>query len=131
MIAIAWVGCIAVILIHFVLYTWLNKKTSCIPRHNRTSSNNQLMQKKQSLLHSFGHAFNGMFHFFLKDRNGEIHLFSALLACASGIYFGLSEGEWLAISFCIGLVIALEMVNAAIEQLCNLVHAEYHPIIKK
>ncbi len=26
MIAIAWVGCIAVILIHFVLYTWLNKK---------------------------------------------------------------------------------------------------------
>ena len=31
MIAIAWVGCIAVILIHFVLYTWLNKKTSCIP----------------------------------------------------------------------------------------------------
>ncbi|HNP24283.1 MAG TPA: diacylglycerol kinase family protein [Panacibacter sp.] len=89
------------------------------------------MQKKQSLLHSFGHAFNGMFHFFLKDRNGEIHLFSALLACASGIYFGLSEGEWLAISFCIGLVIALEMVNAAIEQLCNLVHAEYHPIIKK
>ena len=46
-------------------------------------------------------------------------------------YILIVEGEWLAISFCIGLVIALEMVNAAIEQLCNLVHAEYHPIIKK
>ncbi len=89
------------------------------------------MQKKQSLLSSFRHAFNGMFHFFLKDRNGEIHLFSALLACAFGIYFEIAMSEWLTILVCIGLVIALEMMNAAIENLCNLVHEAYHPVIKK
>lgn len=89
------------------------------------------MQKKQNLLRSFRHAFNGMFQFFLKDRNGEIHLFAALLACAAGIYFDISVSEWLAILLCIGLVIALEMMNAAIESLCDLVHETYHPLIKK
>lgn len=88
------------------------------------------MQKQQNLLSSFRHAFNGMFHFFLKDRNGEIHLFAALLASALGIYFEISVNEWMAILLCIGLVIALEMMNAAVEKLCDHVRAERHPAIK-
>lgn len=88
------------------------------------------MQKQQNIFSSFRHAFNGMFHFFLKDRNGEIHLFAALLACALGIYFEISINEWIAILLCIGLVIALEMMNAAVEKLCDHVHAELHPVIK-
>ena len=39
--------------------------------------------------------------------------------------------EWIAIGFCIAFVIAMEMLNTAIEKLCDVVHQEVHPGIKK
>ena len=39
--------------------------------------------------------------------------------------------EWIAIGFCIAFVIAMEMLNTALEKLCDVVHQEVHPGIKK
>jgi diacylglycerol kinase len=86
--------------------------------------------KTQPLSAAFRHAFNGMAQFFRFDRNGKLHLLAAVLVSAAGWYFKITAGEWCALFLCTGLVIGLEMVNYALENLCNLVHNDFHPLIK-
>lgn len=61
----------------------------------------------------------------------RIHIIAAVLACIAGFYFEISSVEWVVIILCIVLVISFELINTAIEELCNMVHPEHHPIIKK
>jgi len=86
--------------------------------------------KQQTIASSFGNAFNGVINFFLKDRNGQIELGAALIAAAFAIRLRVSIGEWLCILLCIGAVLCLEMLNNALEKLCDIVHKEYHPAIR-
>ena len=38
--------------------------------------------------------------------------------------------EWLVVVLCITVVLTLEMINTAIEKLCDVVQPDYHPQIK-
>lgn len=78
----------------------------------------------------FRFAFNGLSQFFRTERNGRIQGIIAILVIIAGFIFHLSKVEWLAVLLCIALVLGLEMVNSAIEKLCNLVTTNYHPEIK-
>jgi len=88
------------------------------------------MKKNKSFLEAVINAFNGMRYFFLHEINGIIQLAVAALAIALAVGLRISTNEWLLVMVCIGFVIALEMLNTAIENLCNVVQEEYHPIIK-
>ena len=82
-------------------------------------------------LRSFRYAFQGLADLFRTQPNARIHLAAAALVVAVGAYTGLSRLEWLAIVLCIGLVIALEAVNTALEYLTDLVSPEHHPLAGK
>lgn len=86
--------------------------------------------KPQSLGKAFIHAWNGIVYFFRKDRNGKIHLSAAVMVVLAGWYCNVSVTEWCILLFCIGLVIALEMLNNAVEKACDIIHSEWHPVIK-
>ncbi len=86
--------------------------------------------KAQPLIEAFLHAGNGIAGFFKTDRNGKIHLTAAVLVFMAGWYFAISVTEWCLLLLCIGLVIALEMLNYALERVCNMIHTEWHPVIK-
>lgn len=86
--------------------------------------------KTQSLFNAFRHAFNGLFYFLGHDRNGRIHFFACMVATIAGMYFQISSNEWISLLICFALVISFEMSNHALENLCNVVHAEHHPLIK-
>ncbi len=86
--------------------------------------------KVQPITRAFGHAFNGLGHFFIRDRNGKIHLMAGIMVLLAGWYFAISTAEWCIILLCTAVVLSLEMLNYAIENLCNLVHSEYHPLVK-
>jgi diacylglycerol kinase len=79
----------------------------------------------------FIYAINGLVSAFKTEVNMRIHVIAAFVACVAGFYFGLSSVEWTIIILCIVLVISWELINTAIEVLCNLVHPEQHPVIKK
>lgn len=85
---------------------------------------------QQSLLKSFANAFAGMAYFFTNDRNGKIHLAIAVAVIITSITLNIAALEWLVILLCIVLVIGLEMMNTALEKLCDLVEPNYHPTIK-
>lgn len=86
--------------------------------------------KKQSLLSAFRHAFNGLFYFLGHDRNGRIHFGACFLVTLAGFYFRIPVTEWCILLTCFALVVSFEMCNHALENLCNVVHADHHPLIK-
>jgi diacylglycerol kinase len=82
------------------------------------------------LLRSFGYAFNGVVTFFRNDSNGQIQGLVAIVVVIMGFVFKVSVAEWLIISICCGAVISLEMINSAIEKLCDMINPDPDPRIK-
>ncbi len=85
----------------------------------------------KKFLKSFGFAIEGILEFFFHERNALIQLAIAIIAIILGAVFKISPGQWLAILFFIALVLSLEMINSAIEKLCDMVSKDFHPGIKR
>ena len=68
-------------------------------------------------IHSFKHAFRGIWLIFKTQHNMWIHLLAIVFVIALGIYTNLNLNEWLFIVFAIGLVFVAELVNTGIEYL--------------
>ncbi|MBI2721362.1 MAG: diacylglycerol kinase family protein [Bacteroidetes bacterium] len=83
--------------------------------------------KKRGL--SFGFAIQGIKKA-LKEPNFKIEVSAAVLICMVAAYFNISKTEWCFIIACCGLVLALELINSAIERLCDLISIEIDPRIK-
>lgn len=82
------------------------------------------------LIRSIAFACNGLKICFTSEANFQIHSLLAITATVLGIGFNISAEEWLTILFCIVLVMAMEMMNTAVEKLCDVAHQEFHPGIK-
>jgi len=80
---------------------------------------------------SFRYAFQGLSDLFRHQPNARIHLLAAVLAVALGFYYHISRMEWIALSICITLVLALEALNTALEYLTDLVSPDFHPLAGK
>lgn len=88
-------------------------------------------RKKQiALTKAFGFAFYGLFLFFKMERNGKIQLSLAVLVTACGIALQISPHEWIYVLLCIASVLSLEMLNSAVEKLCDMVCPDYNHTIK-
>ncbi len=72
-------------------------------------------------IRSFKYAFNGLWEVVLREHNFRIHLLAAGVAVYAGFYFNISGDEWIAIILVIAMVWSFEIVNAAIEKLCDVV----------
>ncbi len=81
-------------------------------------------------LRSFKYAWQGIISTVQQEHNARIHLLASILVIALSIYVGLSRWEWVAIVACICSVWAAELINTAIEALCNRISTEQHPLIK-
>jgi diacylglycerol kinase (ATP) len=82
-------------------------------------------------MRSFYYAFRGLANAFRSEVNMRIHIIAAVLVTIAGFYFKIAAAEWGMIVLCICSVIAMELINTAIEKLCNHVTAEQHPAIKQ
>ena len=82
-------------------------------------------------LASFGHSVRGIRSFVRSEPNAKIHLLATVLVIAAGFVRHLSLPKWAAIAGAIGLVWVAEMLNTAIEVLCDYAcKGEIHPAIK-
>lgn len=79
------------------------------------------------LLRSFGFAFAGIGKAIKSELNLKIHVVAACSVITLGFVFNISKTEWLAVILCIGLVIAAELMNTAVEKLLNFIHPGQHP----
>lgn len=86
--------------------------------------------KNRSILRSFKASFDGLQGAFRAERNFRIHCFLGALAVILGIIMGLNNTQWVLLILVIGLVLALEIINAAIEHTIDLIIATPHPKVK-
>lgn len=82
-------------------------------------------------LQSFSYAFNGLKILFKEEHNARIHLVITIAVIAAGIFFRISPIEWIVVCALISLVLAMEIVNSAIENLCDYVNPKHSESIKK
>ena len=81
-------------------------------------------------LESFRHALDGI-GAASKGRNFRVQLAAGAAAVAAGLLLRLSTGEWIAIALCIGLVLAGECANTALEAAVDLASPARHPLAKR
>ncbi len=87
------------------------------------------MGKKFSIaqrIKSFGHAARGIVSTFKTQHNIWIHAAAIIIVVTAGIFFKLSLMEWGLVVLAVGMVLAAEMMNTAIEALVDLVSPSYH-----
>ena len=87
--------------------------------------------KKDPLYKSFGYAFQGIFNTIRTERDIKIHCAAAILVTIFGIWLQISKTEWMICFILFGLILALELVNTAVEATVDLFTEERKPLAKK
>lgn len=79
---------------------------------------------------SFKYAFRGIAEGFREEVNIKIHLVAAIIAISMAFFFELRTGKFCIILLCCGAVISLELMNTAIEKLCDMIEPNKNDKIK-
>jgi diacylglycerol kinase (ATP) len=95
---------------------------------NKGDQNKRFSMKAR--LKSFKHAFYGLRTLVRFEHNARIHLFIIVIVVIAGIFFRVSESDWIAILLVSGLVLISECFNTAVEYLSDQVKKEENENIK-
>lgn len=112
------------------------RELKCPNTRNDFQTTGQAMSKK-SLSHHIGHAFSALRYSMAGIRHTALHetafmqeLLGFVIIPLAGWLMGFPAGSvmlmvagWLA-------VMAVELLNSAIEAVCNLVSPDFHPLVK-
>ena len=77
-------------------------------------------------LKSVRYAFNGALYLFKTESSIKIQLSIAVVVTVAGFYFEISTTEWIFQILSIGLVMSIEGLNTAIEEIADFVHPDFH-----
>lgn len=83
-----------------------------------------------NLPRSFYYAFSGVARSLWSERNLRIHFFAAAYVLYFSKYFDLSKSEYAILLVAIGLVVACEMINTAVEAAVDLNTTDYHKLAR-
>ena len=88
------------------------------------------LQGKGKFKDSVKHAMDGIDYTMSHEKNFTIELVFAIMVCLASIYFKISIIEWAILLITIAIVLALEIMNTAIERCVDLVPKEYEELAK-
>lgn len=77
------------------------------------------------------YALNGLKVLFLEEHNSRIHIAIVIVVVTAGFLLKISNTEWLVICILIALVFSLEIINSAIENICDYISPQWNEVIKK
>jgi len=83
------------------------------------------------LIKSFSYAWKGFQTAVREERNMKIHLAAAAAVAGLAFYVRVTAVEAVLLMLLVGLVIGMELINSAIENLTNLVSPQQHPLAGK
>lgn len=87
-----------------------------------------MARRAKSFTVSLGFAWDGVRYLFATQRNARIQGVAALSAIVLALLLRLAPAEWAVLLLTIGVVLAMEAVNTAIEALTDLVSPGSHPL---
>ncbi|MDQ6943588.1 MAG: diacylglycerol kinase family protein [Candidatus Eremiobacteraeota bacterium] len=80
---------------------------------------------------AFGYAFAGLLAAWRSERNLRIHAVVAVAVVVAGAVLRLPPAAWAIVFLAIALVVAAELLNAAVETVVDLVSPDDHPLAKR
>jgi len=83
------------------------------------------------LLASFRHALRGIAVSLRHQRNLRIHAVATVTVLGLGLAVGLPDWKWVALWLAIGLVWSAELLNTALEGLCDLVQPAHDARVRR
>ena len=90
----------------------------------------EFKKKRKKLRNSFKYAFEGVHRELKEEQNLKIHILIMILVIIAGFILKLSPMEWIICIILFGFVIALELINTAIELTVDLAMPEINPKAK-
>lgn len=80
---------------------------------------------------SMGYAFKGFFYLIRNEKAIQVHFSMSLIFIVLGFVFQLSFYEWLFQILALGLILSIEGLNTAVEEICDFIHPDFHKKIGK
>lgn len=77
-------------------------------------------------MHSLGYACNGLKSAMNSERNLRTHAVLTLLVIAVGWHYQISRWEWAILLLCITIMVAVELLNTALEYLVDMLVEGHH-----
>ncbi|MCM1053397.1 MAG: diacylglycerol kinase [Ruminococcus sp.] len=79
---------------------------------------------------SIKYSINGLVYAYKYEQSLWIHGLATILAITMGIIFKIKFSEWAIIFIALGSILALELINTAIEAAVDLTTTKIHPLAK-
>ena len=84
----------------------------------------------KSLFSVVKNSYNGLKYFFKYERSSLVYLTAAAFSVGARVILQMDMMEWIVIFFVLFSMLASELLNTAIEAVCDLVSPEYNPYVK-
>ena len=75
-------------------------------------------------------SLEGLLYAYKNEKSLWMHAFCSIIAIVLGIIFKISLVQWSMILISLGIILALELLNTAIEAVVDMITLEYHPLAK-
>ena len=76
------------------------------------------------------YSFEGYIHFYKYERSAILHLLVAIAIIAGSFSLDMKAVEWLFMIFILLVMMAIELLNTAIEAICDMVSPGYNRYVK-
>lgn len=84
----------------------------------------------KSIINIVRYSLNGIKCYMEEGKSFFIYAFCALIEIALGFVFQVNGLEWILIISLLGIILAVELLNTAIEAACDAITKEYNPLIQ-
>ena len=79
---------------------------------------------------SFKYSMEGLEYAYKAEQSLTIHCLAVLVVMFLGLFFKITQFEWLVCFILFGLVMATELINTSLEAVVDLTCPEFHPLAK-
>lgn len=97
---------------------------------NQTSRNKSKHKGFSRFIYSIKYSLDGLFYSYKNEKSLWIHAGITAIAIIFGFLFKISLLEWSIIAIVLMVILAVELLNTAIEAAVDMVTVEFNPLAK-
>ena len=79
---------------------------------------------------SFSFSISGLKYAYKYEQSMFVHVIATICVITANVRFKVQPSEWVITVLAIGMVLAAELINTAIEAIVDMVTLEFHPLAK-
>lgn len=84
----------------------------------------------KSLISVIKYSLNGIYEYAKEGKSFILYSFCAILEIILGFIFNINGLEWILIICMLGIILAIELLNTAVERACDAITLEYNESVK-